>query len=162
MFEFINRAASMTEAVTVKGLDELMPLIDWKRRLRDAEAFASRDGLSGDGRKEVLVGAFRDSLRAVGQYAYVAEITILRPLRERPIYCLVYGSKNESGIEVFRDCQMKALQTQAEVRAKGKMRATAAKVFRTSFWSQCWIWRQTSSRPGSPTSRIKPSTWCAP
>ncbi len=126
MFEFINRAASMNEHVTA-GLDELMPHSNWQQRLRDAEAAFGRYGLSGDDRKDVLVGAFSDSLKQIGGYEYVAEITILRPLKDRPIYCLVYGSRHESGIEVFRDCQMKALHTQAELRAQGKVRATEAK-----------------------------------
>lgn len=126
MFEFINRAANMNEHVTA-GLDELMPNSNWQQRLRDAEAGFRHNGLSGDDRKDVLVAAFGDSLKQIGGYAYVAEITILRPLKDRPIYCLVYGSGHESGIEVFRDCQMKALQTQAELRAQGKVKATAAK-----------------------------------
>jgi hypothetical protein len=32
MFEFINRAASMSEPVTVAGLNELMPHGDWRAR----------------------------------------------------------------------------------------------------------------------------------
>jgi len=126
MFDFINRAASMGEHVT-RGLDELMPGSDWQRRLREAEAAFGHYGLSGDDRKEVLVGAFGDSLKQIGGYAYVAELTVLRPLKDRPLYCLVYGSRHESGIEVFRDCQMKALQTQAEIRAQGKVKATEVK-----------------------------------
>ena len=37
MFEFINRAASMSEPVTVAGLNELMPHGDWRTRLAEAE-----------------------------------------------------------------------------------------------------------------------------
>jgi three-Cys-motif partner protein len=126
MFDFINRAASMGEHVT-RGLDELMPGSNWQQRLHDAEATFGRHSLSGDDRKEVLVGAFEDSLKQIGGYAYVAELTVLRPLKDRPLYCLVYGTGHEAGIEVFRDCQMKALQAQAEARAQGKVKATAAK-----------------------------------
>lgn len=126
MFDFINRAASMGEHVT-RGLDELMPASNWQQRLRDTEAALGHYGLSGDARKEVLVGAFGDSLKQIGGYDYVAELTVLRPLKDRPLYCLVYGSRHESGIEVFRDCQMKALTTQAEIRAAGKVKATEVK-----------------------------------
>jgi three-Cys-motif partner protein len=127
MFEFINRAASMSMPVTIQGLDELMPHSEWRNRLQQAEERAGHYGLSMDDRKEVLVGAFGDSLKHIGGYAYVAEITILRPLKERPLYCLVYGSRHESGISVFRDCQMAAVTTQAELRAEGKIKDKATR-----------------------------------
>lgn len=127
MFEFINRAASMTEAVTINGLNEFMPGSNWQKRLRDAEKEWAGSGLIGDDRKDVLVGAFRDSLKQIGQYAYTAEVTVLRPMKDRPLYCLVYGSRHETGFEVFRDCQMAALKAQAELRAQGNIKASAAK-----------------------------------
>ena len=37
MFEFINRAASMTEENTVVGLDELMPYGNWRARVAEAQ-----------------------------------------------------------------------------------------------------------------------------
>lgn len=126
MFDFINRAASMGDHVT-RGLDELMPGSEWQQRLRFADEACGQYRFSGDVRKEVLVGAFGDSLKRIGGYEYVAELTVLRPLKDRPLYCLVYGSRHESGIEVFRDCQMKALTTQAAIRAAGKVKATETK-----------------------------------
>jgi three-Cys-motif partner protein len=83
MFEFINRAASMTVPVTIQGLDELMPRSNWQQRLRDAESEFGHYGLSMDDRKDVLVGAFGESLKQIGGYPYVAELTVLRPLTDR-------------------------------------------------------------------------------
>jgi three-Cys-motif partner protein len=37
MFEFINRAAGMSDPPTVAGLDELIPYGNWRQRLRDEE-----------------------------------------------------------------------------------------------------------------------------
>jgi three-Cys-motif partner protein len=121
MFEFINRAANMSETVT-SWLDELMPHSNWQKRLRDAEADFGHYGLVGDDRKDVLVGAFRESVRQVGGYPYVSEVTVLRPLRERPLYCLVHATRSERGIEVFRDCQVSVMNAQAAARAAGKVR----------------------------------------
>ena len=50
MFEFINRAASVTEAVTINGLNELMPGSNWQKRLRDAEKEWAASSLIGDDR----------------------------------------------------------------------------------------------------------------
>jgi hypothetical protein len=117
----------MTEPATVHGLNKLMPHSGWRKRLQDVEEQFGYSGMSSDERKEILVGAFGDDLKDIGGYEYVAEITILRPLTDSPLYCLVYGSCHETGNEVFRDCQMKALKTQADLRAQGKVKATAAK-----------------------------------
>jgi three-Cys-motif partner protein len=134
MFEFINRAASMSQPVTIRGLDELMPGSGWQQQLREAEAEFGHYGLSMDDRKDVLVGAFGDSLKQIGGYPYVAEITVLRPLTDRALYCLLYGSRHEIGISVFRDCQMAALKTQAATRAEGKVRDKAARSGQTEMF----------------------------
>jgi hypothetical protein len=76
--------------------------------------------------KVILVGAFTESLAVLGKYPFVAETTILRPLQDRPLYCLCYATRNSRGVEVFRDCQIKALVEQAKTRAAVKLkRATA-------------------------------------
>jgi len=65
MFEFINRAASMNEPVTVNGLDEADAL-----RPLEASTFRTvrgmQDGLTSASAKEILVGAFSESLRQLG------------------------------------------------------------------------------------------------
>jgi three-Cys-motif partner protein len=121
MFDFINRAASIDDPVIISGLDELIPYGNWRTKLKEAEERASGKLDSGE-RKSILVGAFTESLARVGNYPYVAETTILRPLKDRPLYCLCYATRNQRGIEVFRDCQLKALTEQANTRAASKMR----------------------------------------
>jgi three-Cys-motif partner protein len=124
MFDFINRAASIDDAVVVNGLNELMPHGAWKTRLEDAERRAERP-LTPEERKSILVGAFSESLRRIGNYQYVAETTVLRPLRDRPLYCLCYASRHQRGIEVFRDCQVRALTEQSKARASTKVKYAA-------------------------------------
>jgi three-Cys-motif partner protein len=113
MFEFINRAASMSEPVTVAGLDELMPHGDWRAGLAEAEP---------DERKDILIGAFTENLAQIGDYQYVVPTEILRPLKDRTLYCLFYATRHESGIAAFRECQTKALDAQDETRAALKVR----------------------------------------
>jgi three-Cys-motif partner protein len=117
MFDFINRAASMSEPVTVTGLDELMPHGDWRARLAEAEP---------DERKDILIGAFTENLAQIGDYQYVVPTEILRPLMNRTLYCLFYATRHESGIAAFRECQTKALDVQAETRAALKVRHEAS------------------------------------
>jgi three-Cys-motif partner protein len=117
MFEFINRAASMSDPDTVAALNELIPYGDWRQRL-----VAAADA---DARKEILIEAFTENLRKVGGYPYVVPTEILRPLRDRTLYCLFYGTRHEIGLQTFRECQTKALDAQAATRAALKVQHEA-------------------------------------
>ena len=121
MFDFINRAASIKDPAIVSGLDELMPYGDWRAELAEADRDRPR-GVTSDERKAILVEGFSKSLRKLGKYEYVAETTVLRPLKDRPLYCLFYATRHQTGIEVFRDCQVKALMEQSKTRAATKFR----------------------------------------
>jgi three-Cys-motif partner protein len=120
MFDFINRAASMKDGPTVKALDELVPHGDFRTRMAELEKSGRA---TPDQRKAILVDAFGRSLAQIGNYPYVAETTVLRPLKDRPLYCLFYASRHPKGIEVFRDCQIKALTEQSKARAATKVRS---------------------------------------
>ena len=118
MFDFINRAASMKEPAIEAGVDELIPYGDWRKKLEEAE----KRGATSEDRKAILVDAFGESLAKIGAYDYVAETTVLRPLSNRALYCLCYATRHPKGIEVFRDCQIQALQEQARTRATTKVK----------------------------------------
>jgi hypothetical protein len=120
MFDFINRAASIKHPAVISGLDELIPYGNWRTKLDKAES--TSNGLTPDQRKANLVDAFAESLAQLGSYKYVAETTILRPLKDRPLYCLFYATRHPRGIEVFRDCQIKALTEQSKTRAATKVK----------------------------------------
>ena len=124
MFDFINRAVNIGDANIVAGLNELIPHGDWRGQITEAETQGGGN-LTPEARKKVLVGAFTESLSKLGNYRFVAETTILRPLKDRPLYCLCYATRHPSGIEVFRDCQMKALQEQSATRAAVKLQHAA-------------------------------------
>jgi len=121
MFDFINRAASIKDPIVVSGLNELIPFGDWRSKLDEAEINQTHD-LTPDERKAILVNAFSASLVRLGNYRYVAETTVLRPLTDRPLYCLFYATRHHTGIEVFRDCQIKALTEQSKTRAATKVK----------------------------------------
>ena len=118
MFDFINRAANINEPKVVAGLDELIPFGNWRAALAGGDR---NGGLSPEERNEILVSAFSDGLRQIGNYGYVAETAVLRPTRDRPLYSLLYCTRRKEGIEVFRDCQIAALEEQSRTRAAVKI-----------------------------------------
>ncbi|MGD1035911.1 MAG: three-Cys-motif partner protein TcmP [Roseiarcus sp.] len=120
MFDFINRAASMKDSAIVRAVDELVPFGDFRGRIEKLE---QKGRVTSDERKTVLVEAFGESLARLGNFKYVAETTVLRPLKDRPLYCLFYASRHPVGIQAFRDCQMKALTEQSKTRATTKVKS---------------------------------------
>lgn len=123
MFDFINRAASIKDAGIIAGLEELIPFGDWRNKLEQAEAVGA---VGPEKRKAILVEAFGQSLKQLGSYEYVAETTVLRPLKDRPLYCLFYATRHPKGIEVFRNCQVNALKAESRTRAAAKLRHATA------------------------------------
>jgi three-Cys-motif partner protein len=118
MFEFINRAASMREAATVEGLDRLILHGGWRDELATAT--------SPDARKRILVDAFAATIGTIGGYRFVADTPVLRPVKDREIYSLVYATRKPPGIEVFRNSQAKTLEQQAIMRSAAKAEARSA------------------------------------
>ena len=114
MFEFINRAANIKDPNVVSGLNELIPHGNWRAKLEKADGAATR--------KAILVEAFHANLIHFGGYKYVAETPILRSVKDRTLYCLFYATHSATGIEVFRDCQVRALHEQSKTRATTKIK----------------------------------------
>lgn len=119
MFEFINRAASMSDPRTAEGLQALIPVGSWRQELSRAD--------TPEGRKRVLIDAFAETLCSFGGFTFVAETPVLRPVKDRIIYSLIYATRASKGIEVFRDSQIKTLHKQTEVRGSTKLALSAAK-----------------------------------
>ena len=123
----------------VAGLNELIPYGDWRSKITEAETQGAGN-LTPEARKTILVGAFTESLAKLGNYHFVAETTILRPLKDRPLYCLCYATRHPRGIEVFRDCQIKALQEQSATRAAVKLQHAAKTWAKPRCSNRCMIW----------------------
>lgn len=121
MFEFINRAASMRDPQIVDRLEALIPLGDWRQQLA-----ASDKSTSPSARKRILIDAFGATIGQVGGYRFVADTPVLRPLKDRELYSLIYATRRPPGIEVFRDCQVRTLREQSAMRRAAKTSAQAA------------------------------------
>ena len=125
MFDFINRFALLDDPIIAGQLDRLIPMADWRSWIRSVDERGGRMPDAGqrapDARKRALVRGFAEALGRVGQYRFVADVDVLRPMRDRTLYFLVYGTRRPKGIEVFRDCHIDALQRQSEMRGRMKI-----------------------------------------
>lgn len=115
MFTMINWSASMPNAAIQAGLDRLMPDTDWKSRLDAVTALGGESVATA--RKDILVSSISEVVERLGRYQYVMETPVLFPMKDRTFYSLIYATRSDKGIEVFRDCQHAALLAQDAVRA---------------------------------------------
>jgi len=76
--------------------------------------------LTGKERETAIVEAYRQRLKEVGHYKYVADAVILNPYRDRTHYHLIYGTRNPAGLIVFREVEKKAMKEQHIIRCRAQ------------------------------------------
>jgi len=107
MFDFANRFTTLESLGDT--YDRLLPGIDWRPRIASADAAGPTE------RKAAFLACFKEAVKSVGGYKYVADVDIRYPGTNRTFYFLVYGTREPPGIAVFRDCQIKALEAQSMI-----------------------------------------------
>lgn len=111
MYDFVNRAASMSDAKTVSSLDPILGGPEWEARL---------DRNLPRGR--AVEKLFRDNLALAGNFQFVVSTKIDRPTADRPHFFIAYGTKSREGLKAFREIEYDALKVNARDRASAKER----------------------------------------
>jgi three-Cys-motif partner protein len=114
MYDFINRAAAMSDPKTLGSLDALLGGPEWVQRL-DPELAARNRGMA-------VEKLFCENLKKIGLFQYVVSTKIYRPTIDRILFLLTYGTKDKKGLEVFRDVEYRARKQQAKGRSDAKER----------------------------------------
>jgi three-Cys-motif partner protein len=121
MFDFANRFTNLPQLQAT--FDRLFVGVDWRDELDRLEADPTT---TPEDRKRAFLRWFKQAVRHVGGFRYVADVEVQYPGRSRTFYYLVYGTRKPPGIEVFRECQIKALEEQAAVAARMQLHAVMA------------------------------------
>lgn len=111
MFDFANRFAATDLIPALESWLSALGSNDWKREVV---------GLSGVDRERKLEKLASGALQFVGQYDFAPSITVDKVLHDRALYKLIFLSRQREGLAVFRDCEFKALEAQAEARSATK------------------------------------------
>jgi three-Cys-motif partner protein len=111
MYDFVNRAASMSDERTIASLNPILGGPGWQERIDETIP-----------KGQAVEKLFRDTLQKVGEFEYVISTKIDRPTADRPLFFIVYGTKSSKGLEAFRDIEYRALRGQARDRANAKDR----------------------------------------
>ena len=118
MFDFANRFAATP----------LIPALEqWLSSIENGNWRAEIAGLTGGAREQAIESMAAESLRSKGNYDFAPVISVDKVRHDRPLYKLIFLSRHQDGLKVFRDSQDKALVAQANARSsvKAKDRATA-------------------------------------
>jgi three-Cys-motif partner protein len=111
MYDFVNRAASMSDAKTIASLDPILGGVEWEARLDPNLA-----------RGRAVEKLFRDNLATAGGFNFVVSTRIDRSTADRPHFFIVYGTKSRDGLKTFRETEYEALKINARDRADAKER----------------------------------------
>lgn len=111
MYDFVIRAASMSDPKTIASLDPILGGPNWESRL-DLKLSRGR----------AIEKLFRDTLRQAGRFEFVVSTKIDRPTKDRPHFFLAYGTKSQEGLKAFRETEYTALRAHARDRADAKAR----------------------------------------
>lgn len=109
MFDFVNRAAGMSDPKTVASLNSIFGGTGWKSRI-DAEAPVASE----------LERIFKEVLKAAGDYKFVLTTRIDKSTADRPHFYLAYGTRAVAGLKAFREIEHNALKGHHQLRAKAK------------------------------------------
>jgi hypothetical protein len=111
MYDFVNRAASMSDVRTIASLDPILGGPGWEARL---------DPTLPRGR--AVEKLFRDNLALAGSFYFVVSTKIDRPTADRPHFFIAYGTKSRDGLKAFRETEYNALKLNVRDRADAKER----------------------------------------
>jgi three-Cys-motif partner protein len=111
MYDFVNRAASMSDAKTIASLDPILGGPAWETRLDPTVT-----------RGRAVEKLFRDNLALVGNFDFVVSTKIDRPTADRPHFFIAYGTKSREGLRTFRETEYNVLKINARDRADAKER----------------------------------------
>jgi three-Cys-motif partner protein len=118
MFDFANRFAGTT----------LIPALEKWLSKNDATTWREEvDRLSKQEREDKLEQLAVEKLRNEAGYTYAPVISVDKPLHDRTLYKLIFLTRHSTGLKVFRDSELKALEAQAVSRSNVKADAREAK-----------------------------------
>jgi three-Cys-motif partner protein len=81
--------------------------------------------LRGMDRVDACVDEYCSVLKSVGGFEHVSPAVILQPTKDRPHFHLIYATRKDLGLEVFKDVERNAMETMEKARAGADQRKQA-------------------------------------
>lgn len=110
MYDFINRFIAHPSEKITDRINRVLPGPKWREAIEGAPDVPAA-------REAIITGTFSASLKEIGGFRYAPTLRVRRPGHERTLYHLVYGTRSPTGLAVFRESQIKALEEEAVVQS---------------------------------------------
>ena len=92
-------------------------------RLFGSDDFKARlEGLEHQDREDAIVMEYCESVRRTGGFRFVSPAVVLHREFDRTHFHLIYGTRHEKGLEVFKDAERKAMEEMEHARAEAQQR----------------------------------------
>ncbi|HEU4326409.1 MAG TPA: three-Cys-motif partner protein TcmP [Roseiflexaceae bacterium] len=111
MTEHIRRFIDDDTPQTRASFDELFGIDNYRAQWQD---------LKGQDREDAIVQAYCRRIQEVGQFSWVSSAVVLHPTDQRSYFHLIYATRHDEGLRVFREVERKAMAEQEQVRAKAQ------------------------------------------
>lgn len=94
------------------------------RQLFGSDEFRERiHGLKQHDRDDAAVEEYSRKVKEVGGFRHVCSAIVLKPEQDRTHFHLIYATRNQKGVEVFKDAEKGAMAVQESARAEAQERA---------------------------------------
>ena len=114
MTEHIRRFLDSPDEDTQESLRQLFGSDEFRERVQ---------GLKQHDRDDAAVEEYSRRVKEVGGFRHVCSAIVLKPDQDRTHFHLIYATRNQKGIEVFKDAEKGAMAVQESARAQAQERA---------------------------------------
>jgi three-Cys-motif partner protein len=106
------------------------------RRLFGSDAIRHKvEGLTGQDRDDAAIEEYGRSVQTVGAFTYMCSAIVLHPEIDRTQFHLIYATRSQKGVQVFKEAEKKAMVVQEAARAEAQQRRRVARTRQPSLLS---------------------------
>lgn len=106
------------------------------RQLFGSDEFRQRiHGLKQHDRDDAAVEEYSRKVKEVGGFRHVCSAIVLNPEQDRTHFHLIYATRSQKGVEVFKDAEKSAMTVQESARADAQQRARQSRTGQQSLLS---------------------------
>ncbi|HKA20246.1 MAG TPA: three-Cys-motif partner protein TcmP [Blastocatellia bacterium] len=80
------------------------------------------EGLQRKDREDAIVAEYCETVKRTGRFKHVAPAIVLHPQKDRTHFHLIYATHNDTGLEVFKDAEKRAMTEMEHARAEAQKR----------------------------------------
>jgi three-Cys-motif partner protein len=98
--------------------------------------------LEGEEQEDEIVRSYANSVRSAGQFKYVCTLPVMKPDQDSFHFHMIYGTRHERGVEVFKETEKHVIPFMHETRAQAQERRNLEKSGQTAMFDPLTRYRE--------------------